>query len=104
MVKPTGNNVLVEVTREYASVSHSSENEDMQSGILVDWHVAQYHLTASAAIKFTPEFVDNMNIDLSSLSGKEVRWEQYAEGGQTFEEDGKTYALVPWWRLIAYED
>jgi len=61
----------------------------------------ELHLTASAAIAFDSQFMQEKTLLLKELTGQTVRWEQFAEGGQTFNEDGKTYALVPWWRLIS---
>lgn len=100
---PLNNNVLIEVVRDYDSVSRMDDNEILQQGVLRDFSIGKYHLTASAAIEFTPEFCDGLKQKLTDMLGATVRWEQYAEGGQTFVEDGKTYALIPWWRLISYE-
>jgi hypothetical protein len=101
---PLMNNVLIEVQRDYDGVSRADENEVMQYGILQDYSVAAVHITASAALEFSIEFIEHKNYELKKSLGKSVRWEQYAEGGQTFEEDGKTYALIPWWRLISITD
>jgi len=101
--RPLNNNVLIEVIREDDGVSRTDENESLKQGRVISVAVSKYHLTASAAINFQ---MDKHSIlaDINTLIGKIVRWEEYAEGGQTFEEDGKTYALVPWWRLISYEE
>lgn len=102
---PLGNNCLIEVTREYADVSRTDENESMSYGKLVDFHMSPYHLTASAALQFDDDYITNiMSQELEGMKGKTVRWEEFAEGGQTFKEGGKTYALVPWWRLIGVSD
>lgn len=101
--KPLNNNVLIEVVRDYNDVSRVDENEILQQGILRDVSVSPYHLTASAGVEFNLEWSTGTHSKLMSLVGKTVRWEQYAEGGQTFVEDGKTYALIPFWRLISYE-
>lgn len=102
--QPTNNNVLIEVIREYAGVSRTDENESLQRGKLIDFSVDQFHLTASAGVDLG-EFASVKRAQLVHYleRGAIVRWEQYAEGGQTFEEDGQTYALVPWWRLISVE-
>jgi len=102
--KALNNNVLVEVLRDDDGVSRTDENESLKYGRVVDFSVNGLHLTASAAM----EFSDDMYVAVVKLGeilmGKIVRWEEFAEGGQTFEEDGKTYALIPWWRLISYEE
>jgi hypothetical protein len=102
--KPLNNNVLIEVLRDDDGVSRTDENESMKYGRLVDVSVANHHLTASAAIEFTSVDKQVYINHFGNLVGKIVRWEEFAEGGQTFEEDGKTYALIPWWRLIGFEE
>lgn len=102
--RPLGNNVLIEVQREYDGVSRADENESLKVGRVVNYRVFGYHLTASAAIKFEDGFAKEMAMQLDELIGELVRWEEFAEGGQTFTEDGKLYALVPWWRLISFTD
>lgn len=102
--EPLNNNVLIEVQRDYDGVSRSDETESMKYGKLIDFRVGNYHLTASAAIQIDKNTVEALRDQLKSLVGHIVRWEEFAEGGQTFEEDGKTYALIPWWRLIGVSD
>ncbi len=102
--KPLNNNALIEVLRDDDGVSRTDANESMKYGRLIDVSVSDHHLTASAALEFysvdRQAYVDHF----ANLKGKIVRWEEFAEGGQTFEEDGKTYALIPWWRLIGFEE
>lgn len=102
--KPANNNVLIEVMRDDDGVSRTDENETMKHGRLVDFRVSSYHLTASAAIELSSMFWQEKTDELEDMVDKIVRWEEYAEGGQTFEKDGKTYALIPWWRLIGFEE
>lgn len=102
--KPLNNNVLIEVQKDYAGVSRSDETESMKYGKLIDFRISQYHLTASAGLELDRNFIDASAMYLGSLVGGTVRWEEYAEGGQMFEEDGKTYALIPWWRLIGFKE
>lgn len=102
LTKPLNNNCLIEVIREHAEVSRfDGDNTSMSYGRLLNGHIGQYHITASAGVRFDDEFVLATQAELDQAKGSVVRWEEFAEGGQTFEEDGKTYALVPWWRLIA---
>lgn len=99
--EPLNNNVLIEVLREDDGVSRTDENEVLQYGKVIKANYESWHLTASAAIEFSEQTISDIVRMIDDLEGKIVRWEQYAEGGQTFEEDGKTYALIPWWRLIS---
>lgn len=102
--KPLNNNCLIEVIREDDGVSRTDENESLKKGILIDSRISIYHLTASAGVELSRDFREVVAGLLAKAKGKEVRWEEFAEGGQTFEENGKTYALIPWWRLISMEE
>lgn len=99
--KPLNNNVLIEVLREDDGVSRTDDLESLKRGRIVSVSTWPFHLTASSFGSFDNSFLDNVKHVLKP--GTVVRWEEFAEGGQTFEEDGKTYALIPWWRLISYE-
>ena len=101
--KPLNHNVLIEVQRDHSAVSRADDNESMQYGILRSVSVADFHLTASSALHWGKAVADDIAEEFAKAIGKVVRWEQYAEGGQTFEHDGKTYALIPWWRLISVD-
>lgn len=103
-MKPLNNNVLVEIIREDDGVSRTDSSEILKRGRLIAASVSQYHLTASAGIMLNAEWVEGKLKDMQELVGKIVQWEEYAEGGQTFEENGKTYALIPWWRLIGFKE
>lgn len=102
--KPLLNYALIEVQQDDAAVSRADETEILSKGIVRDVSVLGFHLTASAALEFSPGGEIELKEYASELVGKLVRWEQYAEGGQTFGEDGKTYALIPWWRLISVSE
>lgn len=101
MTKPLNNNVLIEVTKEYDLVSRADENEILKTGKLIGYHLSGYHLTASAGLLIPPAHLDILAAELDKMIGQTVRWEEYAEGGQTFVENNKTYALIPFWRLIS---
>ena len=98
---PLMNNALVEIIGEYEGVSRSTENESQKKGKIVGFNIEQYHLTASAAIDFSDEFIAKKNAELDELvkAGATVYWEEFANEGQTFEYEGKNYAFVAWWRL-----
>lgn len=102
--RPFMNNCLIEVIREDDGVSRTDENETKNRGRVIDISVSGLHLTASSSMEFTDEMYGAISTRIQTLVGKVVRWEEFAEGGQTFEENGKTYALIPWWRIISYEE
>lgn len=102
---PMNNNVLIEVVRDHEGVSRVIEDGSLQKGRLVDFAISVYHITASSGLELDSMWTDELGRSMQELIDKSaiVRWEQYAEGGQTFVDNGKTYALVPWWRLISFE-
>lgn len=102
--KPLNNNVLIEVLRDDDGVARTDANESMKYGRVVATSTNGIHLTASSAMEFSPSMYTAVARHSEDLIGKIVRWEEFAEGGQTFEEDGNTYALIPFWRLISYEE
>lgn len=102
--KPLNNNVLIEVLRDDDGVSRTDDTESLKYGRLIDFSIANHHLTASAALEFSSIDKQVYMDHFSNAVGSIVRWEEFAEGGQTFEEDGKTYALIPFWRLISIEE
>lgn len=100
--KPLANNILIEVLRDDDGVSRADESESLKYGRIIEVSRSRYHITASSFGEFSDKFMNDIVTVLKV--GSIVRWEEFAEGGQTFEEDGKLYALVPWWRLISIEE
>lgn len=102
LTKPLMNNALIEVLKDDDGVSRTDESESLKFGKLIDISISQYHITASSFGELSEEF--RLSVEKRLTPGIIVRWEEFAEGGQTFEDGGKTYALIPWWRLISYEE
>lgn len=102
LTKPLNNNVLIEVLRTDSDVSVADDSASLQFGKIVSVALSRYHVTASSFGALSEDFLADVRLVLKP--GTTVRWEEFAEGGQTFKEDGKTYALIPWWRLISYEE
>jgi hypothetical protein len=101
---PLNNNVLIEVLKTDDGVYRSDDTESLKFGRAVAYSSLGLHITASAGLELSPESQVKVDDYLESIVGKVVRWEEFAEGGQTFVEDSKTYALIPWWRLISVEE
>lgn len=105
LVKPYTNNALIEVLKADDIVIREDDNELMKYGILRDARVDRFHLTASAAVDLGVEYQTTKAAELAGMIGDVVKWEEFAEGGQTFkdQDDNKVYALIPWWRIIGYK-
>lgn len=101
--KPLGNNVLVEIIDPHAAVSYASESQ--KKGKLIAFNIEPYHLTASAAIKFDKDFLELKTKQLQGMldNNQFVQWEEFANEGQGFTHEGKSYASVAWWRLTGFE-
>lgn len=104
LTKPFMNNVLIEVLRDDDGVSRADDNESLQFGKVIEVSFSRFHITASSFGDFDMSKAEFTQFAQNLKTGTIVRWEEFAEGGQTFKEDGKTYALIPWWRLISYEE
>jgi hypothetical protein len=100
--KPLNNNVLVEIIDPYHGVARNGTGESHKEGRIIDFAIAKYHITASAAICFGDDFIESKSQELAGYSknGSLVLWEEFANEGQELKKNGKTYALIPWWRLI----
>lgn len=101
-LKPLFNKCLIEIIDEYAGITRSNENEDVQKGILRKLQLMGDHLTTSTG--YTIGDVKMYRGVLEAMLDKVVFWEQYGEAGNIIEKDGKRFALIPFYRLIAWED
>jgi co-chaperonin GroES (HSP10) len=102
MLKPLNNHCLIEVIDEYDGIIRDKQNEQVQKGVLRAAEFVADHLTASAGYEIT-QLVEIAN-HYDKLVGKTVYWQEYADAGSKFEFDGKKYCLVPFYRLVGYED
>lgn len=107
MIKPLNNNVLVEIIDEYDGIIRDAANEQVQKGVVVSFALSPMHLTASAAFDISGNngAVNQAALieSLDELVGKTVYWEEYSDTGKKFEQDGKRYSLIPFYRLIGFE-
>lgn len=102
MLKPLNNHLLVEVTDPYEGLRQDTSSESLQEGIVRDYTLINTHITMSTG--YTLPNMSDFGEFLNSMIGKTVYWQEHADAGQKFVRDGKTYALIPFWRLIAFED
>ena len=104
MIKPLFNNVLIEVIDEYEGIVRDTSNENVQKGKVISYQIMVDHLTASTGHTMNPNDVKEYSDQLKALTGKIVYWQEYADSGSKFEQDGKRYVLVPFYRLIGFEE
>lgn len=100
-IKPLNNMCLIEVIDDYEGVIRNTENENVQKGVFVDYAYVPDHLTASTGYRITD---DDLIAEMAELIGKTVYWQELADAGSKFTVEGKRYVLVPFYRLIGYEE
>lgn len=102
MIKPLNNHLLVEVIDEHSAVHYNKTDEQYQKGRVISTHFDPNHLTTSTGYKI--DDIASVCKEYGALVGKVVYWGQYADSGQVFEQDAKKLALIPFYRLVGYEE
>lgn len=101
MIHPLNNHCLIEVLDEYAGIVRDKQNENVQKGVLRDFKLVKDHLTTSTGYFMDP---GEYHTNFTGMLGKTVYWQEYADAGSKFTVDGKSYVLVPFYRLIGFEE
>lgn len=91
--QPLFNQVLVEVDTE--SDKWGTGNDDSMLG--KDYREGT--VISYGPVVATNDYPEPMGSE--DVVGKHVMWNQGHEAGKTFEHDGKLYAFVYWWDLVA---
>lgn len=104
MLKPLNNHCKIEIMDDYAGIVRDKADEQTHKGVLRDFALSSQHLTTSTGHAIDLSFIDVMEGELNSWLGKVVYYGEYADTGQVIKEDGKQYAIVPWYRLIGVEE
>lgn len=105
MIKPLNNHCLIEVIDENEGLVGAT-NENVQKGTLLNVKFTPFHLTTSTGFEIGEGSVTDIKdvfID-GKLIGKTVYWQEYADSGSKFTQDGKEYVLIPFYRIIGYEE
>lgn len=89
---------------DYAGIVRNTTEEQTQKGILRSFNITTQHLTTSTGHDIPENFISAIDQKLASWVGKVVYYGEYADTGQVIKEDGKEYAIVPWYRLIGVEE
>lgn len=100
-IRPLFNQCLIELVDDYAGVVRSTAAERVQKGYLRSFDLIFDHLTTSTGYGFAKSDYEPR---LEALVGQLVYYQEYADSGAVFEQDGKKWALVPWYRLIGFEE
>lgn len=103
MIRPLNNNCLIEVIDEYDGIVGSNKAENVQKGILRDYKLEADHMTASTGYRLY-DGTEKHGKQLKAMIGSTVYWQEYADAGSKFDVDGKQFVLVPFYRLIGFED
>jgi hypothetical protein len=102
MIKPLFNHCLIEVIDDYEGVIRNNQDENVQKGVLRNFSVSRDHLTTSTGYE-VQGLIDYAHL-LKDMVGKVVYWQEYADTGSKFSIDGTLYVLVPFYRLIGFDD
>lgn len=101
MITPFGNYAKIEVVDEFKGLVRNDPNEQKHMGILRDCTVSPFHLTESGGFRI--DDVAPIATDLTALIGKVVYYQEHADSGRKFTEDGVDYVMIPWYRIYGYE-
>jgi hypothetical protein len=103
MIQPFGNYAKIEIIEEYAGIVRNDASEQQHKGILREFDLWPTHLTESGGFGIPHDEITVLSDDLTELIGQTVYYQEYADSGRKFEEDGKKYVMVPWYRIYGYE-
>jgi co-chaperonin GroES (HSP10) len=99
MITPVNNHVLIEIIDKYGGVVRDRKDETRSKGKVLAYSYDQDHITASTGYQMSLS-LEKRKQHLDALKGQTVLFQQYADEGQTFDQDGKKYSLVYWWRIM----
>lgn len=104
MYKPLFNQVLVEVDTESDKWGRGNDDsmlgKDYREGTVKDIGLVM----STKDFPIPGDVLESFHESLLMFVGAEVMWHQGHEAGQTFEEDGKLYALIHWFDLIGVKE
>lgn len=105
MTEPTNDLVLIELDdKRYGSFASSVQEEGCSTGTLLAVSERIFYLSSFSYVleeSFShPEALEELRQYWAERVSKKVRWEERADKGMTFEEDGKKYACIKITKLI----
>lgn len=102
---PKNDTVLVKLdNKKYGNFTSSVEQQGHEVGTLVAvsdkiFYLSSFSFVLEDSFKY-PEKLEKIRTYWKDRIGKRVRWEERADKGMTFEEDGKQYACIKITKLI----
>lgn len=103
MIRPFGNYAKIEVTDEYKGLARNNASEIQHQGVLRDFALYEEHLTESGGHRMDKVTMDAYASVLQDLIGKTVMYQEHADSGRKFTEDGVDYVMVPWYRIYGFD-
>lgn len=113
MLKPINDVALIEIEKNPYKVGgmglvSSQQKEGIETGIVVDIPDELPYL-ASNTWSFENSFANTEALNKTrnyykTLIGKKVYWEAFAERGCEIEDNGKTYVLLKFTKMLAIEE
>lgn len=96
--RPINDLVLVELDDKYGNFTSSVPQEGQQIGTLLEvsdkiHYLSSFTFILEDSLQY-PEKLEDIRQYWKSQIGKKVRWEERADKGMTFEEDGKQLACI----------
>ncbi len=97
MYSPKFNSVLVQIDDKDAEWGGENNAEMLGKSYSKGTVVEIGDLIADDKHSF--DVIEFAVVDLVSLKGKQIMWNEGAEAGTTFEEDGKLYGFIYWYDI-----
>ncbi len=102
MYKPSFNSVLVQIDDDDAK--WGSGNDESMLGKSYSKGTAVEFGNLVPDDKYDIETLEDVRPMLDELVGKPVMWNEGAEAGTTWEENGKLYGFIYWWDIRGVKD
>ena len=106
MFKPKFNQVLVEIDDQEAKWGKGNDDniggEVYSQGKLISR--AQIFFSYADTSRLNKDALDTIMAEIDGLKDKTIMWNEGHEAGKTFDHDGKKYAFIYWWDIVAEKE
>jgi hypothetical protein len=105
MYQPLFNSVLVEIDDKDAEWGSGNDESMLGKSYSKGKVVKVGDLVATQTYPLVTSELDMLNSQyIKELPGKHIMWNEGAEAGTTFEEDGKLYGMIYWYDIRAVKE